>query len=178
MVLRNLASRDRSFRVPVSWDDNLGRSLMSLRDDMSRFFQDVWGDDFPTTLRSGGTLFPAVDIMESDRDFIIKAELLDMDPENIDVSINDGNLCIQGERKEEKEDTGDKGNYLRREISYGAFSRIIPLPESASIDEAQASFDKGFLTVSVPKKAESQGKLRKLKINRQNQNKEESRVRH
>ena len=101
-----------------------------------------------------------------------------MDPENIDVSINDGNLCIQGERKEEKEDTGDKGNYLRREISYGAFSRIIPLPESASIDEAQASFDKGFLTVSVPKKAESQGKLRKLKINRQNQNKEESRVRH
>jgi HSP20 family protein len=140
---------------------------MSLRDEMNRIFQDMWGDDSMPTMFGGGASFPAVDIIESDKDIKVKAELLGMDPENVDVSINDGCLIIQGERKDERKEEDKQNNYLRREISYGSFCRSIALPDAANIEDAHASFENGILNVDIPKKAESLGKSRKLQITKQ-----------
>ena len=94
MALRDLMNFDRSSNTPAyfGWD-RFGRSLMSLRDEMNRLFQDVWGDEGMPTLYGGRSSFPAVDVIESDKDIKVKAELFGMEPENVDVTINEG-YCI------------------------------------------------------------------------------------
>lgn len=168
MALRDLMNFDRPSSAPSYLGDRFGRSFMSLRDDMNRMLQDFWGDEGMPSLYGSRTSFPAVDIIESDKDIKIKAELVGIDPENVDVSIVDDCLIIQGERQEEKKEEDKQGNYLRREISYGSFCRSIALPDIANTDESHASFENGILTVEIPKKAESIGKSRKLQISRQN----------
>lgn len=147
---------------------------MALRDlvnwerptDMYRIMQNFLGDDvWPS--KQANLAFPAIDIVENDKDFKIKAEVLGMAPENIDIMIDPGYLTIRGEKKEEtKAGGGAKDNYLRREISYGSFSRTVALPETADVDKAEASFKDGLLIVAVPKKADALNKSRKLEINK------------
>ena len=146
---------------------------MTLRDlvswerpsDMRRMMRNFFGDDsWPS--RQFHLSFPAIDIAENDKSFKVKAEILGMTPENVDITIDEGYLTIQGEKKEETRTGEEKDNYLRREISYGAFSRTVVLPESADTDKAEASFKDGLLIVEVPKKAGALGKSRKLQINK------------
>ena len=105
---------------------------------------------------------PAVDIAESEKAYEITAELPGMDEKNIEVKVTDGSLTIKGEKQEEKEEK-EKDYYLQ-ERRYGSFERSFELPESVDPDKIEASFKKGVLTVTLPKKAEAQKPAKKIEV--------------
>jgi HSP20 family protein len=105
---------------------------------------------------------PAVDIVESDKAYEIKAELPGMDEKNIEVKVTDGALTIKGEKQEEKEEK--KKDYYLHERRFGSFERSFPLPEGVDANKIDASFAKGVLTVTLPKKPEAQKPAKKIEV--------------
>ena len=92
---------------------------------------------------------PLVDISESDKEYMIKAELPDVKKDDVKLSMEEGTLTITGERKFEKEEKGKK--YHRVERSYGSFVRNFSLPDDASPGKVSAEFKDGVLTVHLAK---------------------------
>jgi len=129
-------------------------SLMRrLSDDMERIFEDTWGARrFPRLFRTPALpdtrWTPDIEAFERKGEFVVRADLPGMTKDNVKVEVLDGELMIQGERKEEKEQK-EKG-YYAAEGSYGAFYRAIPLPEGVKADEAKASFKDGVLEIAMP----------------------------
>ncbi|MDO9220738.1 MAG: Hsp20/alpha crystallin family protein [Thiobacillus sp.] len=105
---------------------------------------------------------PKVDIVETDMEFTIKAELPEVNKEDIKVNIENGELCISGERKQEKEEKGKK--FHRIERYYGSFMRSFTLPGNVDETNIKASFKDGMLNLSLPKTAESKPKASEVKI--------------
>jgi len=91
---------------------------------------------------------PAVEVNEHEGKLEIVADLPGINESDVKVEVTDEGLVIQGERKREREEKGER--YYRSERSYGQFYRLIPLPENAKIDEARAEFRNGELRISVP----------------------------
>ncbi|TAK09970.1 MAG: Hsp20/alpha crystallin family protein [Candidatus Manganitrophaceae bacterium] len=92
---------------------------------------------------------PEVDIIESEKEYLIKAELPEIKREEVKVSVEKGVLTIQGERKQEKEEKGKK--FHRIERSYGAFERSFTLPDDADEGKVSAEFKDGVLSVHLAK---------------------------
>ena len=92
---------------------------------------------------------PAVDIQESDDAFILLADIPGVEPNDIEVSMDNGVLTIQGERKSAR--ATDKENYKRVERQYGLFYRRFTLPDTANADEIEAHSEHGVLKVTIPK---------------------------
>ncbi|WP_455245968.1 Hsp20/alpha crystallin family protein [Petrachloros mirabilis] len=92
---------------------------------------------------------PVVDISESDGEYLIKAELPEVKKEDVKVTVEDGVLTIQGERRQEKEEKGKK--YHRVERSYGSFVRSFALPESVDEGAVKAEYKDGVLNLHLPK---------------------------
>jgi HSP20 family protein len=86
-----------------------------------------------------------------------------MEPENVEVTVEEGLLRISGEKKEEREE--NERGYRLSERSYGRFERLIELPGSANPEKIDASFKNGVLTISVAKDGEEKRNVRKIKIN-------------
>ena len=105
---------------------------------------------------------PAVDVVEGEKAYEITAELPGMDEKNIEVKVANGVLTIKGEKREETEKK-EKDYYLQ-ERSFGAFERTFELPESVEADRIEASFRKGVLTLTLPKKAEAQKPAKKIEV--------------
>ena len=106
---------------------------------------------------------PAVDIYETENDLVLKADVPDVDPKDIDVRVENQTLTISGERKFEQE-RNDKG-YHRLERSYGHFQRSFTVPNTFDTENISASHRNGVLTVSLPKKTAA--KPRQIKIEAQ-----------
>lgn len=100
--------------------------------------------------------YPNVDVVESDKEIEITCELPGLEERDVNVSLTDSVLTIQGEKHEEKEQKGK--SYQLHERSYGAFSRSIPMPTNLEAESVKASMDKGLLKVKVakPKSATAQ----------------------
>jgi HSP20 family protein len=109
---------------------------------------------------------PSVEVRQSGNNLVIHAELPGLNENDVRVEVTDDGLVIEGERKHEKEK--DEGGWHRSEFSYGRFYRLIPLPENAKIDQAQANFRNGVLEVTVPV-PESQTKRRQIPIGKSSQ---------
>lgn len=92
---------------------------------------------------------PDVDIIESDKEYLIKAELPEIKKEDVKVSVEKGVLTIRGERKKEKEEKGKK--FHRIERSYGSFERSFTLPDNADAEKVSAEFKDGILSVHLGK---------------------------
>jgi HSP20 family protein len=107
-------------------------------------------------------LAPAVDVAEKEKQYEITAELPGIDPANVELKLANGVLTLKGEKQEEKEEK-DKDYYLS-ERRYGSFVRSFRLPEGVDAERIDARFDKGVLTVIVPKTAEAQKKEKKIEI--------------
>ncbi len=105
---------------------------------------------------------PAADVVENDKAYEITAELPGMDEKNIEVKVTDGVLTMKGEKQEEKEEK--KKDYYLQERSFGSFQRSFELPESVDTDKIEASFKKGVLTVTLPKKVEVQKPAKKIEV--------------
>jgi HSP20 family protein len=116
---------------------------------------DEFFNDFPfrPALQEGAdTWRPAVDVLEKDRNLILRAELPGVDQKDIDLKIEGNVLTLKAERKREQEEN-DK-NYRRVESFYGTFSRSFALPETANLDKVTADYKNGVLTISIPQKPE------------------------
>jgi HSP20 family protein len=92
---------------------------------------------------------PPVDIIEDDKEFLVKADLPDVKKEDVHVTVENGVLTIHGERKFEKEEK--KKRYHRVERSYGSFTRSFSLPDGADGSKVRAEFKDGLLQVHMPK---------------------------
>lgn len=165
MTIRELMHWDRPFSLPVLRRERQSRSITSLQDEMNRMFDEFLGDTSVPAFRSwrsSNEAFPAMDLIENEKYYKIRAELPGMDPDDIEVSVTNGFLTVKGGKEEEKEE--EEENFLRRESSYGAFQRTLSLPEAADMDRADAIYRNGILTVEVPKKAEALQKPKKLSV--------------
>ena len=96
----------------------------------------------------GEVLTPAVESYVKDGNLVVRADVPGLEPKDIDVSILGNVLTVKGERKSEQE--VKKDDYLRREVSYGAFERRMTLPEGAAADKIKASFRNGVVEITVP----------------------------
>lgn len=105
---------------------------------------------------------PLVDIAESEKEYIIKAELPEVKKEEVKVTVQEGVLTITGERKFEKEEKGKK--YHRVERAYGSFIRSFTLPEDADPGKVNAEFKDGILTVHLTKSEKAKPKSVEVKI--------------
>ena len=105
---------------------------------------------------------PSVDIVENDNEYLIKMELPEVRKEDVKVSINQGVLAIQGDRKAEREEKNQK--YHRVERSYGSFARTFTLPENVSEEGVRARFNNGMLYLHIEKTEKAKRKAIDIKI--------------
>ena len=110
---------------------------------------DFFADRELSRWRTSQSFNPAVDVVESDTSYLVKAELPGLAPENIDVQVENDVLTVRGERKYENAD--ERGGYRRVERSYGSFARSFVLPQGTPIDAIEAKVEHGILTVTIPK---------------------------
>ncbi len=139
----------------VRWDPFAVRGVHR---HMDRLFGDFFGPRVMTW--EPAELGFALDVYETDDVLVLKGALPGVRPEEVDISVTDGVLTIKGETKSEEE-TKD-GNYHRRELRYGAFSRSVALPTRVDHDKAEAKFENGILTISLPKAEEVKPKSIKI----------------
>jgi len=142
----------------VKWDP-----LRDIADVFDRYTKAIgWprteGGEVVTT----GDWSPRVDIVETDEAFQIKAELPEIRKEDVKVTIDNGALTIQGERKQEKEEKGKK--FHRIERHYGSFMRSFSLPDNVDQGKIKASFKDGMLTLDLPKSAAAKPKGVEVKV--------------
>ena len=99
---------------------------------------------------------PSIDISETDAAYLIKAEIPGVKKEDVKVTIQDGMLTIQGERKMEKEEKGKK--FHRVERSYGSFVRSFRVPDDADENKVKAEFKDGMINITLAKSAKAKTK--------------------
>ncbi len=137
----------------IKWSPFLGDNYF---DDMDKMIS-----DFMPVTRNNNGFMPAVDMYEDKDNVIIETQLAGIDPEKIDISIENDVLCIKGEG--EKKTEVEEKNYYRKEIRRGSFYRSIPLPARVLGDKASAIAEEGILKISVPKAPEAKPKSIKIK---------------
>ena len=163
-------SEEKTAQTPSEWS-----GLGNLRREVDRLF-----DEFGTALPNfpfrhtafenepfwrrgfhfGAT--PKVDIVEKDNRYEITAELPGIDEKNIEISLSDNVLTIKGEKQEEAEEK--KKDYVLSERRYGVFQRSFAVPNGIDVDTVEARFNKGVLTITLPKSPEAQKKEKKVEI--------------
>jgi HSP20 family protein len=104
---------------------------------------------------------PAVDIYETAHELVVKADLPEVDPKELDIRVENNLLTIGGERKFEKK--VNEENYLRVERAYGSFSRSFSLTNTVNADAIKADYQNGVLTLTIPKREEA--KPKQIKVN-------------
>ena len=132
----------------VRWDPT--REVDSLQSEVNRLFDTFFGGQ-PTN--SGVRRWvPAMDLVETDHDLVLKADLPGLDKDDVNIEVKDGVLTVSGERKAEHEERTD--GFYRVERAFGTFSRSMSLPQRIDAERIGASFDKGVLEVRIPKPEE------------------------
>jgi HSP20 family protein len=136
------------------------RELSSLQNEMNRLFNSV----FDSPPGNGGNVarrwMPAMDLLETDEHFVLRADLPGMSEDDVKIELEDGTLTLSGERNAEHETKGE--GYYRVERAFGTFSRSLSLPKGVDADGVTARFDNGVLEVRIPKPEER--KPRRIEI--------------
>ena len=105
---------------------------------------------------------PSVDIIEDEKEWLVKADLPEVKRDDVKVTVENGVLTITGERKFEKEEKNKK--YHRVERSYGSFARSFALPENVEAEKVSAAYKDGLLTVTVAKSEKAQPKQIEVRV--------------
>ncbi|MBA3904856.1 MAG: molecular chaperone Hsp20 [Rhodocyclaceae bacterium] len=116
----------------------------------------------PFWQRESSIAAPAVDVVEKDNAYEIRADLPGIDEKDLEVQLVNGNLTIKGEKKQEKEEK--KENYYLSERQFGFFQRSFAVPEGVDTAKIEADFKKGVLTITLPKKPEAQKPAKKIDV--------------
>ncbi len=155
-MAKNLLSK---IRPPGEIFTRTGDPFYDLQQQMNRLFESFWLT--PPESRTE-TFVPAIDVQEDDKEIRVSAELPGMDEKDIDVTLTDESLIIEGEKKSEHKEE-EKG-YTYRESRYGKFRRVFDLPTRVDQNKAHAEFKKGVLHVTIPKAEEAKTKAKKLEL--------------
>jgi HSP20 family protein len=140
--------------TPFADTEDFPAGLRLFQDSINRLFSDQ-GAARPWA--------PAVDILETENELVLKADLPGMDMKDIDIQLENGTLTLKGERKFEKEEK-NKG-FHRLERSYGSFVRYFTVPETVDTEHVKAEYNSGVLTVTLPKKEIAKPKAIKVQVN-------------
>src|SRR6266403_97037 len=149
MKMRTAISRFEPFRTN------------SFQEQFNRLFSEAF--DRSSDESSITTWAPAVDIFETEHELVVKADLPDIKPEELDIRVENNILTIRGERKFEKQ--VNENNYLRVERAYGSFSRSFSLANTVNSDAIKAEYKDGVLTLTIPKREEAKPKQIKVNVN-------------
>jgi len=126
--------------------------------EVEKIIEEDWVPIFPAVRRK---MVPAADIYETDKDLVIEMNLPNVNPEKVEITLENQALRVEGGEDMEKEEK-DK-DYYRREIRKGRFSRIIDLPVRVKEEEIRAEYKDGILKITIPK-AEPKKETKKVKI--------------
>lgn len=135
------------------------RGFSTLQDQINRVFNEAFerrGEESNLT-----SWAPAADIYETENELVVKADLPDIDPKDLDIRVENNILTIRGERKFSR--NINEENYLRVERAYGTFSRSFALSNTVNTESIRAEYQNGALTLHVPKREEA--KPRQIKVN-------------
>lgn len=144
--------------LPGSLSDMLG-----MQREINRMFDRLFrGDVAEEGALEAASWCPAVDVAELEDRYEVKLELPGVAKEDVKISLQENQITIRGEKKQEKEARGK--NYHRVERSYGSFQRTFTLPAHVKADRVEASFKDGLLTVALPKAEESRPKQIDVKV--------------
>lgn len=140
----------------IPFSGGLG-SVFGLRRDIDRLFEQAYGDS------GGGAWTPSVNVREANDAVLLEMELPGISPEDVDISIDNDMLTVSGEKNEERREGEEEGRYFLVERRYGSFSRSFSLPANIDPEQIRADFDKGLLTIRIPREALPQP--RRVQIN-------------
>jgi HSP20 family protein len=128
------------------------REMDSLQSEMNRLFDGFFGSRTPNG-GAGRRWIPPMDLVETEGEFVLRADLPGMSEEDLEIEVKDSLLTIAGERRSEHDEKGTEG-YHRVERAFGSFSRSLSLPDGVAADQVSANFDNGVLEVRIPKPEE------------------------
>ncbi len=140
--------------IPMVWRP-FG-DLGEVRERMDRLFDDVFtrfGREVPVIEFFRGAWTPPADILETEKEVVVRVDLPGMTREEINLELKENVLIIRGERKSPQD--APRENYLKLERASGKFERSLTLPQEVDADKATAGFDKGILKITLPKTARS-----------------------
>lgn len=156
-------SKGQGGRLPSRYSD----PFQAFRGEMDRLFDDFLVgvpalSNMRHSLPTGQVITPALDVKETEKELVVKADLPGIDEKDVQLTLQDGVLSIRGEKKSEHKD--ERENYHVVERSYGSFQRVIRLPDTVDEDKVEARFDKGVLTITLPKRPEMVKTQKKIEI--------------
>jgi HSP20 family protein len=137
------------------------RELSTLQDRINRAFRDSYREGGRDESLTTSSFAPAVDVYEDEHNVTLKIEVPGVDEKDINVNLENNTLTVHGERKIETEEKEE--NYRRVEREYGSFTRTFTLPPAVDSEKVSATYDKGVLKITLPKKAEA--KPKQIKVN-------------
>ena len=150
-----------NFMRPISRDTL--RDLQNMSDRIDRL---LIGRNIPSAGRDEAMALidwaPAVDVMETDEEFQIRAELPGVEKKDVKLSVENGVLLISGHREQEKEEKGKR--YHKIERAYGNFARSFTVPEAVNAEKVTAEFKNGLLNVRLPKSEKARPKSIEVKV--------------
>eukprot|EP00775_Hariotina_reticulata_P005766 gene5766-6006_t len=152
---REMDVLSRTFGMPRLWDDT---------EMMMHHFRPVNLMNDVATASQLPALRLATDIEESDKAFIITADVPGMSKDNIKLQVLENTLTISGERNEETREEGDKDKPARYERRFGSFSRSFTLPKNVDVEGISANAKDGVLTVTIPKVEEEKPKAKEIPV--------------
>lgn len=126
---------------------------------LSRFLNPWWVEETDDQILS-----PRLEVMDGPDEVSVCAELPGMEPEDINVSLNNGLLTITGEKKNKI--SQNKKGCIFSERSYGFIQRQIPLPDTADVNSIEANYENGVLMIEIPKKKEAKDNVKKIQVKR------------
>ena len=160
MPMSDLIPWGRNRNVPSPHRNEEANPFLALQREMNRAFDSVFrGFDLAGPMQLGwAATWPHVDVSETDQEVKVVAELPGLEEKEIEVTLQDGVLTLQGEKKAESDNT------FYRERWHGQFQRSLQLGPDVDPDKVAASFRNGVLTVTVAKRPEAQRQVKRIPI--------------
>ncbi len=140
-----------------------GDIFTSFQNEMNQLFNKFNGDfELAPAFAAGEKWLPAMDVQDTEKELVIKAELPGVQEKDIDVSVENSVLTVKGEKRSEKEEKGK--DFYRKECSCGSFLRSVQLPCEVDRDKVEATLKNGVLNIRLPKTVEAQKQARKIAV--------------
>jgi HSP20 family protein len=132
---------------------SLSAPVFGLRREIDRLFEDTFGRGDVGASGAGSTWSPAVDIRENAKELTLELELPGINPEQVELTVDNGVLNIKGEKRGERKEGDENSRYHIVERSYGSFMRSFQLPQGVDESKIDADFNNGILSIHIPKAA-------------------------
>lgn len=156
--------RDKS-QTPAPREENQD-PFLSFRREVDRMFDDFFSgfgrQAVGSPFRSWATPTPSMDLTENDKEIVVTAEMPGLDDKHFEVTVSGDLLTLKGEKKEEHEQRNGDAFYTERR--FGSFSRSVRLPFEVKDEKVDARYEKGVLTVRIPKPADMQRQARRIEV--------------